>query len=91
MASEREWQDMAKGLLKAEMKRRGLTYEQLSARLADLEVRETAVNIRNKVARGGFSAAFLLQCLSAMECDTLDLSWMRRQAGARPPSPRPPE
>jgi hypothetical protein len=29
-------------------------------------VQDTAVDIRNKVARGGFSAVFFVQCLEAI-------------------------
>ena len=38
-----------------------------------LDVTDSAVNIRNKVARGGFSAAFFLQCLRAIVCHALHL------------------
>jgi 3-mercaptopyruvate sulfurtransferase SseA len=53
------------------MARRGMTYDQLAAKLAELGVQDTAVNIRNKVARGGFSAVFLVQGLKAMGCQTV--------------------
>ena len=65
---------LVKGILRAEMARRSVTYEQLAAKLAELGVRDTAVNIRNKVARGGFSAAFFVQCLRAMGCQTVRLA-----------------
>jgi 3-mercaptopyruvate sulfurtransferase SseA len=55
------------------MARRQMTHEQLADKLAGLGVRDTAVNIRNKVARGGFSAVFLVQCLRAMGCPRLEL------------------
>jgi hypothetical protein len=55
------------------MARRGMTYKQLAAKLAELGVDDTAVNIRNKVARGGFSAVFLVQCLRAMGCRQISL------------------
>jgi Domain of unknown function (DUF6471) len=48
------------------MARRGITYEELAQRLAVIGVRDTSVNLRNKVARGGFSAVFLIQCLRAI-------------------------
>ncbi|HEX6013488.1 MAG TPA: DUF6471 domain-containing protein [Geminicoccaceae bacterium] len=57
----------------SEMARRGMTYKQLAAKLAELGVDDTAVNIRNKVARGGFSAVFLVQCLRAMGCRQISL------------------
>src|SRR3954470_24191456 len=66
MRTEAEWAEDAKRLLRAEMTRRGVTYDDLAAKLAALGVIDTAVNIRNKVARGKFSAVFLLQCLEAI-------------------------
>lgn len=73
MEKDDEWAKLVKGLLRAEMARRGMTYEQLVEKLAELGVHDTAVNIRNKVARGGFSAVFFVQCLKAMECRHLTL------------------
>ena len=73
MKSDDEWVNLVKGILRAEMGRRQMTYEQLAAKLAELGVSETAVNLRNKVARGGFSAVFLVQCLRAMGCRELRL------------------
>ncbi len=66
MKSNDEWVGLVKGILRAEMARRSITYEQLAERLAELGVKDTAVNIRNKVARGGFSAVFFVQCLRAI-------------------------
>lgn len=43
-----------------------MTYAQLVARLAEIGVAEDERNLRNKVSRGKFTAAFLLQCLKAM-------------------------
>lgn len=66
MASKVDWTEKTKNLLKSEMKRHGVTYDGLVERLAKIGVQDTAVNIRNKVARGGFTAVFLVQCLEAM-------------------------
>jgi ribosome-binding protein aMBF1 (putative translation factor) len=68
MKSDDDWVNLVKGILRAEMARRGMTYEQLAAKLAEVGVQDTAVNIRNKVARGGFSAVFFVQCLRAIGC-----------------------
>jgi hypothetical protein len=73
MKTEAEWTDDAKRLLRAEMTRRGITYDDLAARLAAIGVDDSAVNIRNKVARGKFSAVFLLQCLDAIGTRNLRL------------------
>ena len=74
MKTEAEWAEEVKRLLRAEMARRGITYEELAEKLAVIGVRDTAVNLRNKVARGRFSATFLVQCLSAMGARALRLS-----------------
>lgn len=69
-----EYEARAKNLLKAELKRRGLTYAQLVERLAAIGVHETERNIANKVSRGGFTAAFLLQCFDAIGAKQVDVS-----------------
>ena len=50
-----------------------ITAKQGRLPLAEQGVTDTAVNIRNKVARGGFSAAFFLQCLVALGAQTVRL------------------
>lgn len=59
--------------LKAELKRKGVTYAQLVDKLAAIGVNEKEVNIRNKLSRGKFTEAFLLQCLEAIGSE--DLHW----------------
>ena len=73
MKSDDQWVNLVKGMLRAEMARRGMTYEQLAEKLAEIGVNDTAVNLRNKVARGGFSAVFFVQCLRAMGCRSIVL------------------
>lgn len=73
MKPDEEWTRLVKGILRAEMARRGMTYDQLAEKLAEIGVRENAANIRNKVARGGFTAVFFVQCLRAMGCQTVRL------------------
>lgn len=63
---EEAWDSRAKGLLKAELKRKGVTYRQLVEKLAAIGVKETEPNIRNKLARGKFTAVFLFQVLTAI-------------------------
>lgn len=74
MVTDAEWQARAKGLLKAELKRRNVSYRDLAARLEAMGVHESEANIANKISRGGFSAVFLLQCLAAIECRAVTLS-----------------
>jgi len=63
-----DWNDKVKRLLKSEIVRRGITYEQLVVLLADIGVEETKASIDSKMSRGTFSAAFLIQCLVAIGC-----------------------
>ena len=66
--SETNWAGLVKGMLKAEIKRRNMTYEHLSAKLAEMGVYETPTNLRTKISRGGFSAVFFVQCLLISTC-----------------------
>lgn len=60
------YQEKAKGLLRAEIKRRNLNYEQLAEKLAEMGVKDTGKNLSNKIARGGFTAGFMIMCLEAI-------------------------
>ena len=71
MPEHTDWELMAANLLKAELKRKGVTYAQLVEKLALAGISEKEVNVRNKLSRGKFTAAFLLQCLSAIGCSEL--------------------
>ncbi|MCA0870959.1 DUF6471 domain-containing protein [Seohaeicola saemankumensis] len=73
MAQQTEWETKAANLLKAELKRKGVTYAQLVDKLADIGIEEKEANVRNKLSRGKFSAAFLLQCLYAIGSSQLHL------------------
>jgi len=64
--SEDRHVNLVKGIIRAEMTRRQMTYEQLAEKLLEIGVKDSAVNLRNKIARGGFSAAFFVQCLEAI-------------------------
>jgi hypothetical protein len=69
-----EYETRAKNLLKGELKRRGITYAMLAEKLAAIGVSENERNLNNKISRGGFTAAFLLQCLNAIGSQSLQLS-----------------
>lgn len=58
---------------KAELKRKGVTYAQLVAKLAAIGVHETERNLNNKISRGGFTAAFLVECMEAVGAERIDL------------------
>ena len=61
-----DWNEKAKRLLKSELVRRGVGTEDLVALLENIGVEETKASIDNKISRGTFSAAFLIQCLNAL-------------------------
>lgn len=67
------WTERVKGLLKAELKRRNVSYRDLAEKLTALGIPETEANIKNKISRGGFTAAFFIQCLVAIGCSSLRL------------------
>ncbi len=73
MPDRNPWEDRASNVLKAELKRRGVTYAQLVEKLAVLGVTEDEKNVRNKLSRGKFTAAYLFQCLEAVGAHTLRL------------------
>ena len=72
-ADEKDWAEKAKGILRAEMVRRGVNYAQLVEKLGAIGVTETEANLRNKVSRGSFTAAFLIQCFSALGASVVRL------------------
>lgn len=69
----RDWGAYAKSVLRSEMARRRVSYADLVGLLAENGVKESEANLRNKVSRGSFTAAFMLQCLSVMRVTTLHL------------------
>lgn len=71
--TEVDWTERAKGLLKGELKRRGVSYRDLAVKLGEIGIHETERNIANKISRGGFTGAFLIQCLTAIGATTLRL------------------
>lgn len=74
LKTDREWEEGVKSLLKAELKRRNVTYAQLVGKLADIGVIDSEPNIRNKLSRGKFTAVFLIQCLESIGCSSLRLA-----------------
>ena len=71
--TDAEWSDKAKNIIRAELKRKGVTYSQLSDLLAAIGVQENEKNIANKISRGVFTMAFFLQCMAAIEVNEIRL------------------
>lgn len=60
-------------ILEAELKRKGVTYAELVERLNAMGIDEKGASVGNKLSRGKFSAAFMLQCSSAIGSSVLHL------------------
>ena len=73
MDNATDWEAKVKGILKAELKRRDISYQQLAEKLAKIGIAESAENIANKISRGKFSAVFLMQCMAVINCHTIRL------------------
>jgi Domain of unknown function (DUF6471) len=67
------YEDRAKTLLRFAIKQSGSSYSELSDALALIGVEITPAALENKISRGGFSAAFLLQCMEALKTNLAPL------------------
>ncbi len=70
---ELDWSKLASNILKAELKRKGITYEQLHEKLSSIGINETTNSIKVKISRGAFQFAFFLQCAAAVGIKNLRL------------------
>jgi hypothetical protein len=72
--NEAEIAERASRYLKAELKRAGVTYEELAERLKGHGIKgETIDSIKAKLKRGTFSATFLIAALVAIGAETVKL------------------
>ena len=55
-----------KGILRAEMAKRNMTYADLAKCLSAIFIDEDEKNLANKIGRGTLSAVLFMECLSAM-------------------------
>ena len=62
----KQWQTKAKQIIKVELLRQDISYEQLSKLMKTTGVIYTPGNLKTKINRGTFSAAFLLQVLEVI-------------------------
>ena len=60
------WANITSKILRTEMTKRGMKYDVLVEKLAEIGVSLTADDLRARVSRGNFSAALFVQCLRAM-------------------------
>jgi hypothetical protein len=67
------WEDRAHELLRAEMKRRKVSFKKLSSLLERFGIEETPDKINRKINRKKFTAVFLFACLAALEVQTIEV------------------
>jgi DNA (cytosine-5)-methyltransferase 1 len=70
---EKEWSKHASNIIKSELIRRGISYDQLQEKMTKLGMTETANAINVKINRGTFSFAFFLQVMKAIDAKILRL------------------
>jgi Domain of unknown function (DUF6471) len=73
MEREREWAERAKRLVKAELKKADVTYDELAARLSSMGMPETKASVSNKISRGAFPTSFFLATMKAIGRDVVRL------------------
>ncbi len=73
MKTTADWKAQAKQLIRAELKRRNLSYADLAVRMDSIGLKVNDRTIANKIATGSFSAVFFLQCMEAIGVKNLPL------------------
>jgi hypothetical protein len=73
-ATEKEWADLARRFIKAELKRAEVSYAELARRLKQHGLEETEASITAKLNRGTFAATFFLATMKAIGRDTVNLA-----------------
>jgi Domain of unknown function (DUF6471) len=68
-----EYEEKVKALLRYAMAQKRIGIGELAALLEEMGVEISAGGLANKISRGGFSSAFLLQCMEAMEINLAPL------------------
>lgn len=66
-----DWHKLATTTIKVELTKANIGYEELVQRLAAIGVRETYTGISAKINRGTFSFMFFVQCMKAINKNTV--------------------
>lgn len=61
------WRMVIQRLIKSEMSLKGIRYQELSDKLGEIGVKQTADNLRNKVNKGILGADLLVQLMFVMD------------------------
>ncbi len=70
---QENYKKLATTLIKLEMVKAGIGYGELVERLAKIGVEETVSGVTQKILRGTYPAAFLIQFCKALGIDTIKL------------------
>jgi len=68
-----DWDTQVRDMINSEMARQNISYSQMVEKLESIAVKEDERYLRNEAIRGKFTAAFMLQCLSALGASELRL------------------
>jgi len=71
---KKDWEKKARLILKGELARHDINYDELAKRLRSISVEASPQNLSNKINRGTFSAAFFLQCLHVVGINNLRIN-----------------
>ncbi|WP_088332405.1 DUF6471 domain-containing protein [Lacimicrobium sp. SS2-24] len=66
------WRQLVQRLIKAQMSRRGVKYQDLSERLTRIGIDQSADNLRNKVNKGILGADLLLQIMFVLNARPIE-------------------
>ena len=72
-AKDAIYEARAKKALRDAMDAQGVSYDELAAKLRKRGVEISDGGLENKIARGTFTAAFLIQCLDALGAQSLSI------------------
>jgi hypothetical protein len=73
-AKDALYEARAKAALRKAMDEKGVSYDELAAKLRKKGVEISDGGLENKIARGTFTAAFLIQCLDALGVKRIDVN-----------------
>ena len=68
-----DWKNKAKAIIKSELAKKDIDYIELSKRLNSIGVKDTQINLANKINRGTFSFIFALQVFEVIGLKKLNL------------------
>jgi hypothetical protein len=68
-----DWRNLVQRLLKAELSKKGIKYQDLSDKLSSVGVDQSADNLRNKINKGILGADLLLQIVFVLHIKQIKL------------------